>query len=428
MQLLKPQAAAIKEAWQAVQQGRQEFRLGDNDHYYPGLRIKLSAPTGRFPSGRAPFVFVYRYNGQLTTKTYRPDFPSLTLAEVVKFWKIDCGLVAQGIDPQAKRRASRLTRPETVAATLGALFDAWYRNLEQEGRSKNHLDQTRHLFTKNVFSQLKRTTDLTAIERPHIRKVIDDITTSGRRVTANRTRSALRAMYNYALEREIVTVNPAVGLPSKSKETPRDRVLTDSELRTVLLAASTLDYPFGAYIHMLAATALRRSECAALRRTYRDEINDTLILPAEVMKADRPHVVPLTDFTRRILDQCPEIAGCPYFFAGRNGSALAGWSGLKRKLDVAIKAYCSETGAQQPEPFTFHDLRRTATTGMTGLDVPRLIVGKVLAHADRDVTGMHYDQNLYFREKRDALQRWASKLAQLLDPLGNVLPMPKRTA
>jgi len=47
------------------------------------------------------------------------------------------------------------------------------------------------------------------------------------------------------------------------------------------------------------------------------------------------------------------------------------------------------------------------------------VVGKVLNHttADRDsITGLVYDRHGYEREKRQALERWASKLETIVSP------------
>ena len=59
-----------------------------------------------------------------------------------------------------------------------------------------------------------------------------------------------------------------------------------------------------------------------------------------------------------------------------------------------------------------HDLRRTGATYMVRLGVPRLVVGRVLGHADSDVTG-RYDVHAYDREKRAALRKWADELQRI---------------
>jgi integrase len=62
------------------------------------------------------------------------------------------------------------------------------------------------------------------------------------------------------------------------------------------------------------------------------------------------------------------------------------------------------------EPFTPHDLRRTAATRMTALGIERLHGGKALNHGEGgDVTAV-YDRYSYWNEKQRALAAWETKL------------------
>jgi integrase len=66
------------------------------------------------------------------------------------------------------------------------------------------------------------------------------------------------------------------------------------------------------------------------------------------------------------------------------------------------------------EDFDPHDLRRTAASNMTSMGIPRLVVSKILNHAEKGVTAV-YDRHSYDAEKRHALDAWAAKLQQILD-------------
>jgi integrase len=70
---------------------------------------------------------------------------------------------------------------------------------------------------------------------------------------------------------------------------------------------------------------------------------------------------------------------------------------------------------------TVHDLRRSCATYIVRLGVPRLVVGKVLGHADTDVTG-RYDKHAYDREKRAALGKWADELQRIVETADNTAP------
>ena len=59
--------------------------------------------------------------------------------------------------------------------------------------------------------------------------------------------------------------------------------------------------------------------------------------------------------------------------------------------------------------WTFHDLRRTASTRMSELGIGRDVVRQVLNHA-RPGLDRVYDAHDYFEEKRRALEAWAQRL------------------
>lgn len=65
------------------------------------------------------------------------------------------------------------------------------------------------------------------------------------------------------------------------------------------------------------------------------------------------------------------------------------------------------------EPFTPHDLRRTAATQMS-ISIDRVALAKILNHAETGVTGI-YDRYSYDAEKRLALDGWGAKVAELMN-------------
>ena len=58
--------------------------------------------------------------------------------------------------------------------------------------------------------------------------------------------------------------------------------------------------------------------------------------------------------------------------------------------------------------WSFHDLRRTATTGMARLGVPPHIADAVLNHKSGTIKGVAavYNRHAYFDERREALEKW----------------------
>ena len=72
-------------------------------------------------------------------------------------------------------------------------------------------------------------------------------------------------MFKWAIERGIVTANPAADLTPPAPPVRRDRVLSQAELGAVLKAADRLHYPWRHFYLLLILTAARRDEVAGMR-------------------------------------------------------------------------------------------------------------------------------------------------------------------
>ena len=131
----------------------------------------------------------------------------------------------------------------------------------------------------------------------------------------------------------------------------------------------------------------------------------------ETTKARRGHVVPLSPLAIDVLAALSRKAS-RYVFTTSGETPISGFSKAKARLDQVI---AKESRGEALTAWTIHDLRRTCATTMGRLGVSRFIIGKVLNHADRSVTGI-YDRFAYLQEKRHALESWARHLSALVTP------------
>ena len=70
-----------------------------------------------------------------------------------------------------------------------------------------------------------------------------------------------------------------------------------------------------------------------------------------------------------------------------------------------------------------HDLRRTCRTGLAALNVPEIVSEKVLNHQKKSLAAV-YNRHEYSNEKRDALNRWAQHVMDIVvPPPENVMPI-----
>src|SRR5262249_34835592 len=78
------------------------------------------------------------------------------------------------------------------------------------------------------------TRKLDSITRADVRSMVDAVDAP---IAANRVHSVVRTFFNWCVENDLIANSPVSGVKAPHKETPRDRVLTDDELRAVWLAA-----------------------------------------------------------------------------------------------------------------------------------------------------------------------------------------------
>jgi len=370
--------------------------------------------------GARSYVVQYRIVGTGRSRRMRIGDPAtLNLDEARRLARAKLGEVAGGADPQAQRlaerQAHRAGRRDTVAVVV-------HRFLER--RAKPHL---------RWYPELKRTLERDVVSKWRDRAISDiadtDVATLVEAVAdrapiqANKTLVAIKMLLNWCVDRRILRASPAAGLKPPTPEKSRDRVLADDELRAVWLAADAEPFPFGPCIKLLILTAQRRDEVAGLQWTELDLDAETWIIPATRAKNGEAHEVQLSAQAVDILRQLPRVNDSDLVFTTTGSSKISGFSKLKRRLDAASKV----------EGWIFHDLRRTATTGMASLGIPPHVADKILNHRQGTIRGVAkvYNRFQYQPERRTALQAWANYVEAILNRRSghsNIVPIRSEVA
>ena len=129
-------------------------------------------------------------------------------------------------------------------------------------------------------------------------------------------------------------------------------------------------------------------------------------IPGEVAKNGRSHRVPLSPPVLSLLEELRGIAGrSKWVFPSPR---------KKGKPITAVQKATERIAKRSGVAFTAHDLRRTAASHMTGMGISRLVVSRILNHVENGVTAI-YDRHSYDGEKRDALERWWVRMAEILE-------------
>jgi integrase len=359
------------------------------------------------PSGYKSFALRYRAAGR-PRKLSIGAFPKISLEAARKLAREAAVAVARGEDPGAEKKAARGASdvPQTIEELTALFMEGYARKNTREVTWR----ETERILNRHVLSKWKGRR-LDSIRRRDVIALLDGIA-NGHSVAANRTLAALRRMFAWACERDLLEASPCFGVRAPSQEVSRDRVLNDDELRLVMRAASSLEAPFGPFMKMLALTLQRRSEVAGMRWS---EINAEGLwtLPAGRTKNASEHIVPLPGAAMDILDamKSARFGGSDFVFTGTGRSPISGFSKAKRQLDALIAA---ENGGPIA-PWRLHDLRRTGASKMPRLDVALPVIEKILNHTSGSFGGVVgvYQRHSFADEKRQALETWAAFLDRL---------------
>jgi integrase len=369
------------------------------------------------PSGAKSWALRYRAAGKPTKLTLGP-YPTLDLANARRRAQEALGDVASGKNPAAEKKAAReaqkaasstADRVETVAASF---IDKYVKRNVGESWAR----EAERLLTKEINPKFgcKR---LGEVKKSDIHDLLDEIVDRGAPIVANRTLAVFRRLCNWAVERGVVDASPCDKIKAPAAEESRDRVLSDDEVRLAWTAFERLGWPFGQIAQLLLLTGARRDEIASGRWSEIDLEAKTWTIAKERSKNGVAHEIPLSDAAIAILKQLPRIGDRKdaLIFSTTGLTAVSGFSRAKDAIDnVILAARGAEVGA--PDRWTFHDLRRTAASGMAGLGIAPHVVEAVLNHRSGTIKGVAavYNRYSYATEKRQALDAWARRLEAIV--------------
>jgi integrase len=327
-----------------------------------------------------------------------------------------------------------------ASQTVGDLVENYIARHASTKRSGDEIARRLRKNVKEVIGGVR----LAELHRREITRCIDQVKDRGAPVEANRLFEDIRAMVRWARGRGDLDVNLVDGMRRPSETTERDRVLSTDEIRTMWadLADADMRESTRRILRLCLVTGQRVGEVAGMTR---DEIDLDLKLwtiPAARSKNKRLHAISLSDLAVGILiDQLAasnELAdrkgrSTPsWVFPGPGGRASVTGAAIAKavkRVEQPVKAR-GATAIVGIAPWTPHDLRRTVATHMEEIGISPFTIGHVLNHVSAtkaSITSRVYARYDYAREKREALDLWADRLAGIVGGTANVVPLKART-
>ena len=398
--------------------GRYDLR----DSVCSGLILRIQK------SGKRSFVFRYTWGASRPEITIG-QYPVVSLTDARESCEKWRALIRKGVDPRKPgnlpERSTRPMRP-ALTVTVAELCRDFRRIRYPQMRPSTRATYTAYL-NRWILPELGLIS-LGALSRRDVYRFIDTITANASPGLARSVRSFLATVVDYGIERELEpglegnVVRSTKRLPGYK---PRNRTLTDEEIRTLWTDAETgrrKDRGRGNMARLVLVTGKRITETALATWSQIDIKAKTWTIPPEHTKSARGDLVPLSSLAIELLESIAETTGrrgpvWPYWF----NKIRRGQSKNRSDTIYGFKTWCR---ANNLEPFTWHDIRRTVAgrciklRGSDGQYFPEPVIDLILSHAPSGVTALHYSGTQivdWTTEHSEALEVWARELRRICD-------------
>jgi len=327
------------------------YKVTDRDGLYVAVQ----------PSGSVSFRYDYRINGRRETLTIgRYGADGITLAEARDELNTAKKMVDAGQSPAAAKRDGIM---QIKGAENFSDYTVAYMKHVRLADSTRAMKQA--VIDRDILPTLGKKL-LHEITTPMLRTLCDKIVDRGARATAIQVREIVSAVFTHAIDRGHAVPNPAANIKASSIATfeERDRALEPYEIGLFFNAlnstgaASSLKLA----LKLILITMVRKGELTDATWKEVDFSSARWTIPAERMKAGRPHVVYLSQQAIDIMVAL-QVAACgsDYILPARyNPRKSMSNSALNRVINTTNEKI-RESGKEIAH-FTVHDLRRTAST------------------------------------------------------------------
>ena len=322
-------------------------------------------------------------------------------------------LLERGVDPADARRRELTERKLRVAgAVLPAdAFEAFSKRWVRERlmtRSDTYRNQVESRLERFVWPAIGSKA-LSAVRPVDVLEIIEAVRATPK--TAEGVRALIQQIYNYAIQKLLVELNPALPLRGVIEVPPAEhhRHLNEVELGAFWRSVERQ----GAHFVTIASTKLlmysvcRKSEVLRARWREFDLDKAQWDLPADRMKMKLPHRVYLARQAVELLYLLKAMGSEPqaYVFPSiLRASVPLGDATLNhffKRLDFGV------------QDFSPHGTRGTAATLLREHGFSRDVVELLLAHAERNKVTAAYHHHELADERRRALQYLADQIDRL---------------
>lgn len=376
------------------------------------------------PKGTVTFRYDYRLAGRRETLTlgqydeFQASQPKrdpetikygdpLSLADARELLARAKNSVSRGESPARDKADGK--RELRESGTFQTFAEIWLRDA---GLADSTAAMRKSILDRDVLPKFGKR-KLEEITPSQVLGLCEKIKERGAPATAVHAREIIQQVYRHAMSRGLKIDNPADAVKASAIATfkPRERALTPGEIQTFFTVLDTVGTlpTLKLALKFVLLTMCRKGEL--LQATWKEVDFDkaTWTIPAERMKARRPHVVYLSQQALDLLVGLKTCAGSsPYLLPGRYETDKPMSEATLNRVIAAVVEKAQKESLDLPH-FCVHDLRRTASTLLHEAGFNTDWIEKCLAHEQKGVRAV-YNKAEYREQRAAMLQDWADMI------------------
>jgi integrase len=386
------------------------------DALVPGLAVRVT------DTGNKTFMFRTRYPGaEHSSRRALGKVGAMNVEQARAKARDWHQLLDKQIDPLWQAEQERLAKLRAESHTFLAVAEAYFAHIKSEGLVKAKIIER---VVRKEFVSRWAARAIHDINQHDVAEVINQAKLRGAPAQAHSLFEYAKSLWSWAIQTGAygLTSSPTDRLRAKAligSKKPRQRVLSDDELRALWAATGEDSYPWQPLYRLLILTGQRLHDVADASWGEFDLKQRLWTIPPERFKSSVPQIVPLTNEMLAILATLPRFKSGEFLFSATWGKTpVQNFSKPKLRLDARM--------SPTTKPWVVHDIRRTVRSHLSALPVEQHVRELVIGHA---LKGLHkvYDRYEYLDEKRRALELWQQRLRGILNPTpDNVTRLPTR--
>ncbi|AUY40506.1 integrase [Leclercia sp. LSNIH3] len=379
----------------------------DGNGLYLRYRAADKGPNWRFRyrfAGKARAMLIGSYS----------DLPLARAREIAKELsaRVSLGYDVAGEKQERKAEALAKIEAEKNAIHVSGLAAEYY--TRQIETTYKHPELFRSSLQKNIVALIGKM-KVEDVRPRHIDTVLQDVLERGSPTVANDVLRMLKRLFDYAVVRGMVEVNPAISFGAKDaggKEEGRKRALSREELVMFFKALRRgrgISRENELTFKIILALGVRKMELCAAEWSEFNLDKGVWYLPGERAKNGDDIDIPLAQPVIEWIKEIRLFAGdSRWLIPARRSRTTSHVS--RATLNMVMPSVLKEMA--DVEPFSIHDLRRTMRTQMAAIGIDPVIAERCLNHKIPGVQGI-YNRHEYFEERKAALAQWADLLVAL---------------